>query len=111
MWVEFEWGTDVYRARQVVAERLQRVELPAQAQQPELGPISSIMGEITFIALTSETVPPMELRRLAETVVRRNLLAMPGDLAGGPDRRRGAPAPGDRPAGGARAAPASASTR
>jgi CzcA family heavy metal efflux pump len=78
IWVEFVWGTDIYQARQVVAERLQRVELPAQAERPELGPISSIMGEITFIALTSESVPAMELRRLAETVVRRNLLAIPG---------------------------------
>ena len=77
-WVEFRWGTDVYQARQVVTERLQRVELPAQAERPELGPISSIMGEITFIALTSDTVSALELRRLAETVVRRHLLALPG---------------------------------
>lgn len=71
-------GTDIYQARQVVTERLQRVVLPAQAERPELGPISSIMGEITFIALTGEGVSPMELRRLAETVVRRNLLAIHG---------------------------------
>jgi CzcA family heavy metal efflux pump len=78
IWVEFEWGTDIYLARQVVAERLQRVELPVQAERPELGPISSIMGEITFIALTSEATDPFELRRLAETDVRRALLAIPG---------------------------------
>ncbi|MCA1731984.1 MAG: CusA/CzcA family heavy metal efflux RND transporter [Acidobacteria bacterium] len=78
IWVEFEWGTDIYQARQVVTERLQRVELPEQVDSPELGPISSIMGEITFIAMTSKTVPPMELRRLAETVVRRNLLSISG---------------------------------
>ncbi len=77
-WVEFEWGEDVYRARQVVAERLQVVTLPNGVDRPTLGPISSIMGEITFIALTSEKVPPMELRRLSETVVRRSLLALPG---------------------------------
>src|SRR5687768_12987948 len=59
VWVEFVWGTDIYQARQVVAERLQRVELPAHAERPELGPISSIMGEITFIALTADGVPPM----------------------------------------------------
>ena len=78
LWVEFEWGTEIYRARQVVTERLQRVELPVHVERPELGPISSIMGEITFIALTSDRVPPMDLRRIAETMVRRNLLAIPG---------------------------------
>ncbi|MEM7585533.1 MAG: efflux RND transporter permease subunit [Acidobacteriota bacterium] len=78
LWVEFHWGTDIYQARQVVAERLGRVDLPAQAERPELGPISSIMGEITFLAMTSETVSAMELRRLAETVVRRNLLSISG---------------------------------
>ena len=80
IWVEFEWGQDVYRARQVVAERVQGSTLPAQVEAPELGPISSIMGEITFIALTSRSaaVNPMELRRVAETTVRRSLLAIPG---------------------------------
>src|SRR5512134_3803990 len=78
VWVQFEWGEDVYRARQIVAERLQTVKLPSGVERPTLGPISSIMGEITFIALTSERVPAMELRRLAETVVRRSLLAVPG---------------------------------
>ena len=78
VWVEFEWDEDIYRARQVVSERLQVLELPAGVDRPTLGPISSIMGEITFVALTSERVAPMEVRRLAETVVRRSLLALPG---------------------------------
>jgi CzcA family heavy metal efflux pump len=78
VWVEFEWGEDVYLARQVVAERLQTIALPSGVERPALGPISSIMGEISFIALTSTSTPPMELRRLAETVVRRGLLAVPG---------------------------------
>jgi len=78
VWVEFEWGQDVYRARQVVAERLQTVALPEGVERPMLGPVSSIMGEITFIAITAAEVPPMELRRLAETVVRRSLLSLPG---------------------------------
>ncbi len=82
LWVEFHWGTDIYQARQVVTERLQRVDLPAPAERPELGPISSIMGEITFVAMTSrlESTPQaaVELRRLAETVVRRHLLAISG---------------------------------
>jgi CzcA family heavy metal efflux pump len=64
----------------VVAERIQGVELPSAASAPELGPVSSIMGEITFIALTStdERLGPMELRRVAETTVRRPLLGIPG---------------------------------
>ncbi len=78
VWVEFDWGADIYKARQVVSERLQTVELPAQAELPTLAPISSIMGEITFIAMTSTTVSPMELRRLADTVVARNLQAISG---------------------------------
>ncbi len=78
VWVEFEWGQDVYRARQVVAERLQGLALPSGVERPALGPISSIMGEITFIALTSVTLSPIEVRRVAETQVRRSLLALPG---------------------------------
>ena len=79
IWAEFEWGTDIYKARQIVTERLQGLELPAQVASPELAPVSSIMGEITFIAMTAdEDVSSMELRRLAETVVRRNLLAISG---------------------------------
>lgn len=85
VWVEFGWGEDVYRTRQVVSERLQGVELPAGVDPPQLGPVSSVMGEITFIALTSSSstskapaVSPMELRRLSETVVRRSLLSIPG---------------------------------
>lgn len=80
VWVEFAWGEDVYRARQVVAERIAGVELAAGVSAPRLGPVSSIMGEITFLALTAEpgTVDPRELRRVAEVVLRRSLLAIPG---------------------------------
>ena len=78
IWVEFAWGEEIYRTRQIVAERVQGVSLPEQIDAPVLGPISSIMGEITFIALTSDTVGQLPLRRLAETVVRRGLLAIPG---------------------------------
>ena len=80
IWTEFEWGEDVYRARQVVGERVQEVALPEHVEAPTLGPISSIMGEITFIAITSPSgeVTQRELRRVAETTVRRALLAIPG---------------------------------
>src|SRR5687767_8101238 len=80
IWVEFDWGADIYIARQLVAEKLALVAgtLPPQIERPVLAPISSIMGEILFFALTSESVDPLTLRTVADTVVRRRLLAVPG---------------------------------
>ncbi len=78
VYVEFDWGQDLYLARQIVFERLQQADLPAGASRPKLGPVSSVMGEIAFLALTSEELPDEKLRRLAETDVRRALLAIPG---------------------------------
>jgi CzcA family heavy metal efflux pump len=80
VWVEFDWGTDIYLARQLVAEKLSLVggQLPPQIEQPILAPISSIMGEILFFALSSERVDPLALRTVADTTVRRRLLAVPG---------------------------------
>jgi len=78
VWVEFDWGQNLYLARQIVSERLQQVDLPTEASRPKLGPVSSVMGEIAFLALTSEELPDEKLRRLAETDVRRALLAIPG---------------------------------
>ena len=80
IWVEFDWGTDIYVARQLVAERLGTVTaaLPPQAEPPILAPVSSIMGEILFFAVTSESADPLDLRTVADTVVRRRLLAVPG---------------------------------
>jgi CzcA family heavy metal efflux pump len=80
VWVEFDWGTDIFRARQVVAEKLTLVggSLPPQAERPILAPISSIMGEILFFAISSEQDDPLTLRTVADTVVRRRLLAVAG---------------------------------
>lgn len=80
IWVEFDWGTDIYIARQLVAEKLALVAgtLPPQVERPVLAPISSIMGEILFFALSSDTVDPLTMRTAADTVVRRRLLAVPG---------------------------------
>jgi CzcA family heavy metal efflux pump len=80
VWVEFEWGTDKYIARQVVNEKLQTVgsELPPDIARPTLAPISSIMGEILFIAIKSDRHGPMELRDVADWTVRRRLLAISG---------------------------------
>jgi CzcA family heavy metal efflux pump len=80
IWVEFDWGTDIYIARQLVAEKLALVQgtLPPQVERPVLAPISSIMGEILFFALSSDSVDPLTMRTAADTVVRRRLLAVPG---------------------------------
>jgi len=80
VWVEFDWGTDIMAARQVVTEKLTLVanELPPEVERPILAPVSSIMGEILFIALTSDKHSAIELRTTAETVIRRRLLAVAG---------------------------------
>jgi CzcA family heavy metal efflux pump len=80
VWVEFDWGTDIFLARQVVAEKLALVgsSLPPQVERPVLAPVSSIMGEILFFAVSSDAQDPLELRTVADTVVRRRLLAVAG---------------------------------
>ena len=80
VWVEFDWGTDIFLARQIVAEKLALVggSLPPQVERPVLAPVSSIMGEILFFAISSEKDDPLELRTIADTIVRRRLLAVPG---------------------------------
>ena len=80
VWVEFDWGHDINRARQTVTEKLTLVarSLPPSVEPPFLAPVSSIMGEVLFIDLESDRHSPLELRTIAETVVRRRLLAVPG---------------------------------
>jgi HME family heavy-metal exporter len=80
VYVEFDWAVDIYRARQLVAERLTliREQLP-RGVSPQMGPVTSIMGEIMLIALTSDgTVSPMDVREVADFVLRPQLLALPG---------------------------------
>src|SRR5881396_952868 len=76
--VEFNFGTDIYRARELVTEKLGQVRLPAGIRPPVLGPISSTMGEIMLISMTSKTTSAMELRSLADWVVRPRLLGVSG---------------------------------
>lgn len=81
LYVEFDWSADVYRARQVVAERIASVRdrLP-EGVAPQLAPVASIMGQILMIGMWSEdgSTSPMETRTLADWVVRQRLLAVPG---------------------------------
>ncbi len=79
MFIEFDWGVDIYQARQFVTERLAltREQLP-RGVNPQMGPVSSIMGEIMLIAVTGDGASPMEMREIADFVVRPALLTIPG---------------------------------
>jgi len=78
--VVFNWGTDIYQARQLVTERLQSAEskLPEGIETPQIAPISSPIGTIVTYAFTSQTTDLMELRRIVDWQVTNRLLAVPG---------------------------------
>ncbi len=80
VYVEFDWGTDIYRNRQQVAERLSAIasQLP-RGVTPQMGPVSSIMGEIMLIAVTGDAkADPMKMREIADFVIRPRLLSISG---------------------------------
>ena len=81
VWVEFDWGTDVYLARQIVSEKLSEIEsdLPPNVGKPTLGPQSSILGEILIIGLTADSLTTQEeLRTIADRQIRPRLLSLSG---------------------------------
>jgi len=80
VWVDFDWGTDIFRARQTVSERLQPVaaRLPEDVDAPVLAPVASIMGEILLVGMVAPEDRLMEARTVADWVVRPALLAVPG---------------------------------
>jgi copper/silver efflux system protein len=80
IWVEFDWRTEIFKARQIVAEKLQSVvgTLPPSMEPPTLAPVTSVMGEILLIGVNSDSLSAMELRALTDNVLCRRLLAVPG---------------------------------
>lgn len=78
--VEFDWGTDIYVARQIVAERIAGVKenFPPGVEEPVLGPQASILGEVLIIGLTADTTSMMDLRSIADRVIRPRLLSVQG---------------------------------
>ncbi len=80
VWVEFDWGTDIYRARQIVSERMAGLAgtLPPGVGTPTLGPQSSILGEILIIGLTADSTSMMDLNTIANKAIRPRLLALGG---------------------------------
>jgi len=80
VWIEFEWDTDIFKARQIVNEKLISIssKLPEGTGNPTMAPQASIMGEIMMIGLTSDSTSQMELRTIADWIVRPRLLATGG---------------------------------
>ncbi|MGB1295353.1 MAG: efflux RND transporter permease subunit [Flavobacteriales bacterium] len=80
VWIEFEWGTDIYRARQVVSERIPIVQenLPEGVGTPTMAPISSIMGEVMLLAIRSDSLSAMEVREIADWTIRPRIKSIGG---------------------------------
>lgn len=80
VWVEFDWDTDIYLARQIVTEKLSTISesLPANVGQPTLGPQSSILGEMMIIGLTADSTSLEDLRTIADWTIRPRLLSTGG---------------------------------
>lgn len=80
IWVEFDWGTDIFKARQIVSEKLISIgeQIPIGVDQPVLAPQSSVMGEIMFISLQADSTSMMDLRTLADWTIKPALLATSG---------------------------------
>ena len=77
VFVEFDWSTDVYRARQLTAEKLQTIQLPNKIV-PVMGPISSVMGQFMMVAVTGDTTSPADIRTLSDFTIRRRLMSIKG---------------------------------
>lgn len=78
VWVEFDWGTDVYHARQMVSERIAGVDMPTGSGRPSMGAQTSVLGEVMFVGLTSDSLSGSELRTLADRRVAPRLAGLRG---------------------------------